>query len=479
VIKKILFSTLFLASILTISAQVGINILNPDSSAILQLESTEKGLALPRLTTSQMNAIQNPMNSLTIYNTEDSLIRYWNGDCWLKAYQKNCYECEFIMSVDSPTIHINHLPSDSAFANITVLQTNGVQDITLIPMAILPTDITMTITNNLIDSFGVANLSIYANIFAPPGNYPIIIQAICGTSVQFVTVNLVVEPCIYVPIAGNQTDLNLQVYGSLPGPGTPVCVIAEVFNNIEVTASNASNAAFNVGNLDPNSHLGLINHGSILGRGGDAGSAGNILGGSFGQNGFNGGNALELTTKTTFDLQGEIYAGGGGGAGIGTGMSFSILGNNIFIGFGVGGGGGVSLGQGGAASSGGGLVIGSLVAGTDATSGTLAVPGVGASVGAGFNLAQLLGIPLIYANLTGGLNAGDGGDYGQAGQGSNANLGIDIGISTFFGNITIYQGSFPIGTATGGLPGLAVKTNSNITVNLLTPNLFIKGIVAP
>ncbi|MGB1315250.1 MAG: hypothetical protein ACPG4Y_04465 [Chitinophagales bacterium] len=478
--KNLLFIVFSFLVFSALEAQVGINILNPDSSAVLQLESTDRGLALPRMTSAQMNAIQNPLNSLTIYNTEDSLIRYWNGSCWLKTYQKNCNECEFTMTLDQASASIDHITTDSAFAEITVTQTNGNQDINLIPMAILPTDITMTLTNNVIDSFGVASLSIYANIFSTPGTYPIIIQAICGDEVKFVVFNLTVDPCLYVPIATNQTDLNLQTFGSLPGPGNPVCVIAEVFNSVEVNSSSSSNTAFVVGNLDPTSHVGIINRGSILGRGGDGGSAGDILSGSFGENGFDGGNALELTTKTTFDLQGEIYAGGGGGAGIGTGLSFPILGNNIFIGFGVGGGGGVANGLGGAANNGGGVVIGQLTPGGTATGGASAIAGLGGSVGAGFDLAALLGIPILYANLTGGLDGGNGGDYGQAGTGSNANIGIDIGLNIpIIGNLSIYQGNFPIGAANGGLPGLAIKTNSNQTINLVTPNLYIKGAVAP
>ena len=481
-IRKLLFSTLLLVSFVLLNAQngsVGINILHPDSSAVLQLESIDKGFALPRMTTAQMEAIQNPINSLMIYNTEDSLVHYWNGSCWLKVYQKNCYECEFTMSVDNPTVHINHLPLDSAEANITVTQTNGTQDITLVPMAILPPEITMNISNNVIDSFGVAHLSMYGDIFAPPGNYPIIIQAICGDKVQFVTVNLILDPCIYVPLASNLTDLDLQSYASLPGPGNPVCVIADVFPNVEINASTTSNPAFTMGNLDANSHVGLINKGSILGRGGNGGTAGNIASGQFGGNGENGGTALELTTKTTFDLQGEIYGGGGGGAGVGTGLTFNILGSNVFIGFGYGGGGGVANGLGGSAAT-VGTVIGQLVPGTDATGGVNAVPGVGSGVGSGFDLAALLGIPVLYANLTGNLDAGDGGDYGQAGQGSTATLGIDIGLNVpFIGNVSIYQGSFPISTASGGLPGLAIKTNNNPTVNLVTPNIYIKGNVAP
>src|SRR3954468_18551060 len=101
--KTFSLAFLFIFSFFISQAQVGINILIPDSSAVLQLESTNKGLGLSRLTTPQRDAIANPLKGLTIFNTQDSVIEYWNGECWLKVYEKNCYECEFTMSIDDPS----------------------------------------------------------------------------------------------------------------------------------------------------------------------------------------------------------------------------------------------------------------------------------------------------------------------------------------------------------------------------------------
>ncbi|MBP6732584.1 MAG: hypothetical protein KA149_11025, partial [Chitinophagales bacterium] len=102
--KKI-FALTFLCVLagLALNAQVGINILIPDSSAVLQLESNNKGLGLSRLNTTQRDAITNPLKGLTIFNTQDSVIEYWNGECWLKVYEKNCYECAFTMTIDDAT----------------------------------------------------------------------------------------------------------------------------------------------------------------------------------------------------------------------------------------------------------------------------------------------------------------------------------------------------------------------------------------
>ena len=148
--KKI-FSLSFLLSILCLvaDAQVGINILIPDSSAVLQLESDKKGLGLTRLTTPQRDAITNPLKGLTIFNTQDSVIEYWNGECWLKAYQKNCYECEFTMSIDDATDTLDRIVSDSVSSVITVNQTNGNQDITVIYIASLPQGVNVSFNGNI------------------------------------------------------------------------------------------------------------------------------------------------------------------------------------------------------------------------------------------------------------------------------------------------------------------------------------------
>lgn len=69
--KKIASSLfmLFICNAL-INAQVGIGTTNPDSSSILHVESTDKGLLIPKLTTAQINAITNPANGLMVYNTD-------------------------------------------------------------------------------------------------------------------------------------------------------------------------------------------------------------------------------------------------------------------------------------------------------------------------------------------------------------------------------------------------------------------------
>ncbi len=73
--KKNYLVFFYLLAALNLKSQVKIGdnptILN--SSSILELESTNKGLLIPRLTTTQMNAISNPALGLFIFNLTDSL----------------------------------------------------------------------------------------------------------------------------------------------------------------------------------------------------------------------------------------------------------------------------------------------------------------------------------------------------------------------------------------------------------------------
>jgi len=73
--KKIFFQIAFICLSPFVFAQVGINTSNPDQSAILDIDSNEKGVLLPRLTSAERDAILNPANGLIIYNTDSDEIQ--------------------------------------------------------------------------------------------------------------------------------------------------------------------------------------------------------------------------------------------------------------------------------------------------------------------------------------------------------------------------------------------------------------------
>lgn len=76
--KQIIYAS-FLISFFITNGQVGIGTTNPNPSAILDINSTTKGVLLPSLTTSEINEISNPANGLIFYNKDTNAIEYNSG----------------------------------------------------------------------------------------------------------------------------------------------------------------------------------------------------------------------------------------------------------------------------------------------------------------------------------------------------------------------------------------------------------------
>jgi len=64
--------------------QVGINTdgTTPDGSALLDVKSTEKGILIPRMTTTQRTGISSPAEGLMVYDTELDAFYYFDGTEW-------------------------------------------------------------------------------------------------------------------------------------------------------------------------------------------------------------------------------------------------------------------------------------------------------------------------------------------------------------------------------------------------------------
>lgn len=67
----------------SLKSQVAINTSSADASSILDISSSSKGLLIPRLTNTQMNAISTPATGLMVYNTTASALYYYNGRNWV------------------------------------------------------------------------------------------------------------------------------------------------------------------------------------------------------------------------------------------------------------------------------------------------------------------------------------------------------------------------------------------------------------
>jgi len=92
--KKIikLFLTFTLALNYANAQGIGINETGnaPDPSAILDVSSTDKGFLPPRMTTTERDAINGGVfeEGLTIFNTDDNCLQWWNGKGWYDGCDK-------------------------------------------------------------------------------------------------------------------------------------------------------------------------------------------------------------------------------------------------------------------------------------------------------------------------------------------------------------------------------------------------------
>lgn len=145
--KKLIL--LFIAlSIARISyPQVGINTSTPHNSAALEIQSTNKGVLLPRMTTAQKNAIANPASGLLIYDTTLKCISQNAGTTtipqWVCLSQKDNQSSFFYMpsiaidastTVTGKTVDL-YTEYKKQFATPTVTSTGAPASIPYFPIA--------------------------------------------------------------------------------------------------------------------------------------------------------------------------------------------------------------------------------------------------------------------------------------------------------------------------------------------------------
>jgi len=89
--KKFLFFLLVAHSsqLVAYSQSVGIGTTNPGSSSILDVQSNNKGVLLPRMTTAQRKAILNPETGLLVYDIDKKSVMMFEGTKWGQLYFKD------------------------------------------------------------------------------------------------------------------------------------------------------------------------------------------------------------------------------------------------------------------------------------------------------------------------------------------------------------------------------------------------------
>ncbi|MDW8135098.1 MAG: hypothetical protein RMJ66_08555, partial [Bacteroidia bacterium] len=449
------------------SQGVGIGILQPDSAAILHLESNRKGLLVPRLTRAQRDAIQNPPWGLIIFNVQDSVIEYFNGRCWLPAYAEGCDDCNFSLSINPPSGIIDHVNNQAVQATITLTQLAGTpQPIALQVYSTLPPYTNSVFSPPILTGSGSATLEIEVEPLAPAGTYPIVIQAVCGNTIKNVIYTLTIEPCYQVNIVNSTSDYNLTLANPQIPTAQPVCVVVHTHPGVEITATQTALPAFTTGNLHPQSVVAILHEGAFLGKGGDGASGAPLP--NYSLPGAPGGDAMHITVRTYLYLRnGHIFGGGGGGASVGVEQNFNIpIVGNLTIGISAGGGGGAQLGTGGRPS--GNFTIGYFAPGQDATGGLTATGGQGGLLTLVWTYTVSLGVADVDVTVRPEGYGGKGGDYGYPGREGFVRVCIDGRVRPAIGpSVPFSLGCYPPGNIilqSGGGAGYAVRRIGGATL---------------
>jgi len=83
-LKGALLTALLVLFAFVANAQVGIGTISPDGSAQLDIQATNKGLLIPRMSLSDRGAIASPATGLLIFQTDNTPgFYYYNGSAWV------------------------------------------------------------------------------------------------------------------------------------------------------------------------------------------------------------------------------------------------------------------------------------------------------------------------------------------------------------------------------------------------------------
>ena len=189
----------------------------PDNSSMLDVSATDKGLLIPRMTTTQRNAIASPAHSLMIYNLTTDCLELYNASSsiWVSI---GCTGCQLPGSFTATTA--TNITGTSFDANWTASTgaTNYYLDVAI------DTAFTTFVTgyNNL--SVGnVITYSVDTNLAcATTYYYRLRAENSCGTSINSNIITLTTPSCVCTVTCGTQsfacTNINVgTMITSAPG----------------------------------------------------------------------------------------------------------------------------------------------------------------------------------------------------------------------------------------------------------------------
>ena len=222
--KNLLFTALLFSGI--VNAQIGIGTVTPDASALLDLNSTSKGLLLPRMTTVQQTALVSPAIGLTVFNSTTGQIETNKGDGLGGALWTG------LTSVSGS----NAIVSTNSIIGTTDLTTISATDAIISGMTISP-------------AAGIYNVSFNAQYDVNPGNSTVNLteQAVMDLNTAYNQLKAVpATNTTHSVIFGNET-LTAGVYAIAAAGSTIGSLILDAQNDPNAVFIFNIGAAFNSG----------------------------------------------------------------------------------------------------------------------------------------------------------------------------------------------------------------------------------------
>ena len=134
----------------TTFSQVGIGTITPNAVAILELNSSTQGLLIPRMTTTDRDAIASPVDGLIIYNTTDKCIQYHNATSWSTCLSTDP-AVKALVCPPAPSAHGIYVAGDALDAS---------------------NSITVTVTTTAADSYSITSNTVNGYSFSASGVFP-------------------------------------------------------------------------------------------------------------------------------------------------------------------------------------------------------------------------------------------------------------------------------------------------------------------
>ena len=387
---------------------VGINTNTPDQSAILHLEADDKGLLVPRLTSTQRDAIASPATGLIIYNSTEDQEEIYNGNCWVPSYLEDCDDCSVDINFAQANYSLNRATNLNLSIPVNVSQTSpGGQNLP-VELGVVhdfSEETEITLSQNSVSGTSVVNIDLATNVFETGGNHKLTLLTFCGGRSYARTVDIDISLCDQLVIDSEINNYDISANGS----NGSNCVVVTIEENGSVRSTDPAIPAFTTGNINSNCNLGIVNKGYIFGRGGDGPTL-------MGQDGQDGGDAMQINCNAEIRNTGHIYGGGGSGLTVGAFESLNLGPVSFCVAIGAGGGAGIPDGEGGGDSQGNcTLLFGVWADGRDA--GSFYDDNEGFAVSENFSQSLSLGPVNMTISIT--ANGGSGGDFGEAGTSSS------------------------------------------------------------